>query len=181
MGWNIAIGVIVLLGVGGIIVSRSGSSGASAPAVGDHWHARLEVFDCQSGGFLGFVPEFHNRADNDSVQAGIHSHADGFIHIHPFTSDEAGDNATIGKYLDFGGFDLDENGWSLWEGGPRQNGDQCGDGQPGEVRWTVDGEEQSGNPADYHPEDGEVIVLAFVPAGQEIPAAPANESAPTDL
>jgi hypothetical protein len=169
--WNVGIGVIVLLGVGGIVVSRSSSSGGDTPAVGDHIHAQLDVFDCRTGGFLAPAPEFEARADDPSIRAGIHTHGDGFIHIHPFASDEAGGNATVGTYLEFAGFDMSDDSWELWEGDPAQNGDACPDGRPGEVRWAVDGEEQDGDPSDFKPDDGDQIVVAFIPAGDDIPAA----------
>jgi hypothetical protein len=169
--WNVAIGVIVLLGVGGIVVSRSSSSnGGGSPALGDHIHAQLDVFDCESGGFLSPAPEFEARADDPNIRAGIHTHGDGFMHIHPFASDETGGNATVGTFLDFAGFDISDDSWELWEGDPVQNGDACADGQPGVVRWAVNGEEQNGDPGDYKPDDGDAIVIAFLPEGQDIPA-----------
>ncbi|MGH9031750.1 MAG: hypothetical protein ACRDY4_08805 [Acidimicrobiia bacterium] len=167
--WNVAIGVIVLLGIGGIVVSRASSNGASgSPAIGDHWHAQLDVFDCRAGGFLSPVPEF--EATPEGTRTGLHTHGDGFMHIHPFTSADAGDNATVGTFLDnAGGFDASDGSWELWEGGTVENGDACGDGQPGVVRWSVNGEEQDGDPGDYKPDDGDRIVLAFIPEGQEVP------------
>jgi hypothetical protein len=169
MWWNVAIGVIVLLGIGGIVVSRTGSSGSASPAIGDHIHAQLDVFDCRTGGFLGPAPEFEARADG-GTQAGIHTHGDGFIHIHPFSSDETGDNATVGTFLEFAGFDMSDDSWELWQGDPAQNGDACADGRPGEVRWAVNGEEQDGDPSDFKPDDGDQVVVAFVAEGDDIPA-----------
>jgi hypothetical protein len=168
--WNVAIGVIVLLGVGGIVVSRSGgSSGGGSPAIGDHWHAQLDVFDCRAGGFLSPTPEF--EVTPDGTNTGLHTHGDGFMHIHPFTSADAGDNATVGNFLDNAGrFDVSDDSWELWEGDAIENGDACGDGQPGVVRWAVNGQEQDGDPGDYKPDDSDRIVIAFLPEGQDIPA-----------
>jgi hypothetical protein len=172
LAWNVAIGVIVILGIGGIVVSRSSSSAGGAPELGDHWHARLAVNIC--GQFIGDAPEF--EADPEGNRVGIHTHGDGFMHIHPFTSGETGDNATVGFFLSHDGvngpFDISEDSFELWEGGPKENGDPCPDGRPGEVRWAVNGEEQDGNPGDYKPEDGDVVVIAFLPAGDEIPPPP---------
>jgi hypothetical protein len=51
------------------------------------------------------------------------------------------------------------------------------------VRWSVNGRERKGDPSDYRPEDGDVIVFAFLPAGDEIPAPPeaaqANDAVPS--
>jgi hypothetical protein len=174
LGWNIAIGVLVILGIAGIAVSRGGSSSA-APKVGDHWHARLAVNIC--GQFISNAPTF--ELDPDGNKLGLHTHGDGFMHIHPFTSEVAGDNATIGKFLESDGengpFDISEDSFELWEGGPKENGDACTDGRPGQVRWAVNGEEKDGNPGDYKPKDGDSIVIAFLPEGDEIPPPPGAE------
>jgi hypothetical protein len=34
----------------------------------------------------------------------------------------------------------------------------------------VDGEEQDGDPGDYKPDDGDKVVIAFLPEGQDVPA-----------
>ena len=167
--WNVAIGVIVILGVGGIVLSRTSSGGnGGSPAIGDHIHAQLDVFDCETGGFLSPTPEF--EVTTDGTRTGLHTHGDGFIHIHPFTSADAGDNATVGTFLSNAGFDISDDSWELWQGDARQNGDVCGDGQPGVVRWAVNGEEQDGDPGDYKPDDNDRVVVAFIPEGQDIPA-----------
>jgi hypothetical protein len=165
--WNAAIGVIVIAGIGLIFLSRSGGSGDEAPALGDHWHAQLSVFVC--GEAQAPAPEFETSVDGNRV--GVHTHGDGFMHIHPFNSGETGDKATVGRFLDYQGYEIDEDSFDLWFGAQR-DGDACPDGQPGVLRWAVDGEEQDGNPSDYKPEDGDKIVVSFAPEGQEIPAAP---------
>ena len=52
------------------------------------------------------VPSFENQAGTDK-RAGLHSHGDGLMHIHPFTEDEAGDAATVGRFFDYGGWQVD--------------------------------------------------------------------------
>lgn len=161
MLWNVAIGVIVVAGIAAIVVSRSGSGGATAPEIGAHWHAQLSVYVCGV-----------EQPPAPDTPGGVHSHAaDPFIHIHPNSSAEAGDRATVERFIEAGNWELDEDSFELWFGAQR-NGDPCPDGQPGTVRWALNGEEQSGNLADYKPDDGDEIVLAFLPEGQEIPAAP---------
>jgi hypothetical protein len=160
LAWNVAIVAIVVLGVGGIVLSRL-DLGNAAPEVGDHWHASLDVNVCNT--WLGVTPEFENDINNPNIRAGLHSHGDGLIHIHPFGSGEAGDNATIDKFLEYQDFDLSEDSLALWEGDPKQNGDVCDDGQPGTLRWYVNSEEKHGDPGDYRPEDGDRIVISFNP------------------
>ncbi len=77
----------------------------------DHWHVALGVNVC--GQWLANPPEFETRSVRGNVRAGIHSHGDGLIHLHPFSSDEAGERATLRTFLEFGGW-IDGDGLSLW-------------------------------------------------------------------
>ena len=40
------------------------------------------------------------------------------------------------------------------------------------MTWYVDGEQQTGNPADYHQKNGETIAVYFLPKGAEKPFPP---------
>ncbi|HEX6310950.1 MAG TPA: hypothetical protein VF152_04940 [Acidimicrobiia bacterium] len=172
--WNLAIAVIVIAGVGLIVLSRTGGSSDTAPKVGDHWHAQFDAFVC--GESQPVAAEFETSTDGSRV--GVHTHGDGFMHIHPFTSGESGDDATVGRFLDYQGFEIGEDSFDLWFGS-QSNGDPCPDGQAGVVRWSVNGEEQDGNLSDYKPQDGDKIVVAFQPEGQEMPA-PADRTQTQD-
>jgi hypothetical protein len=141
------------------------------PKVGDHWHAALGIDIC--GAIAENAPAFENQSGTET-RAGLHSHGDGLVHIHPFTEDEAGDEATLGRFFDYGGWQVAEDHLALWSGLAVRNGDPCPDGRPGTVRWMVNSEEQSGNPADYHPEDQDKITIAFLPEGDPIPDPPAE-------
>ncbi len=57
---------------------------------GDHWHAAYGIDIC--GKPQAPIPTFESPI-------GIHTHGDGVIHIHPFTLEGAGENATIGNFL----------------------------------------------------------------------------------
>jgi hypothetical protein len=180
--------VIVAAGIMLIAVSRGDEASAEArPRANlDHWHAALAVNVC--GEELPPAPEFE-VVDGSQVQAGIHSHGDGLIHIHPYSSAEAGDNATVGKFFDFGGWNVSETGLSVWDGVDVDNGDPCEElgGEPGMVRWSLNGVEQTGNVADHKPEcddpcvpeSYERILIAFLPEGEELPAPP-EPSQPVD-
>jgi hypothetical protein len=170
LAWNVAIGVIVVLGVGGVILSRAGGADPPRPNK-DHWHASLDVNRC--GEWLGPAPSFEQDAENPNITAGLHSHADGLIHIHPHASNEAGNNATLGRFVDYGGWDLSEDSFQLWEGEPAEDGQTCTAGEGGaeqraELRWFVNGDEKDGNPADYQPQDGDKIVLSFNAEGTKL-------------
>jgi hypothetical protein len=143
------------------------------PKVGDHIHAALGISVC---GFPAEnAPEFEFKAgegEGENAKAGLHSHGDGLLHIHPFTEDEAGENATVGLFMEYAGFDVGDDHLTLWDDLNVSNGDPCPDGRPGNVRWSVNGEEQDGNPADYKPDDQDVIEIAFLPDGDAIPQPP---------
>jgi hypothetical protein len=120
------------------------------------------------------APEFETRADSAEIRVGIHSHGDGLVHIHPFNSSESGGQATLGRFLDYGGWSASSDSLSLWEGTggqaiEEQNGEECtladGARQKGTLTWYVNGKKQSGNPSDYQPKDQDKIVLVFGPAG----------------
>jgi hypothetical protein len=177
MGWYVLSGVVIVAGVIAIIASRSGPA---APVVNeDHWHAAFGVNVC--GEWLPDAPAFETAFDNPNQRAGIHSHANGLIHIHPFVSDEAGDNATVGKFLDYQGWTADEDSFDLWDNEDHKTGDSCGE-QEGTVRWELNGEPRDDNISDYQPEDGDVIALVLLPEDQEIgePPAVANLQSPEE-
>ena len=75
-------------------------------SVGEHWHASLRIYICGKR-----VTNFPN------VEGEIHSHGDGFMHIHPSTPQFSGTNASLGNFLR-----LYETGlaWSLERRASRQ-------------------------------------------------------------
>jgi hypothetical protein len=163
--------VIIVIVLAGAYQLYDSLTKGSDPKVGEHWHAALGIDIC--GVFAENAPTFENQAGTET-RAGLHSHGDGLIHIHPFTEDEAGDNATVGRFFEYGGFEVDEEHLKLWDGLDVTNGATCPDGRAAKVRWAVNGEEQSGNPSDFHPEDQDVITIAFLPDGDAIPEPPAE-------
>lgn len=194
-GWNIGIAAIVVAGLAALIVTvaanrqeasarpRAGNPNTGAP--GDHWHASLDVNIC--GTWAPPAPAFESEAGNPNVRVGIHSHADGLIHIHPFNSSEAGTNATVGRFLDYGGWKADAGSLSLWPDAKGKdikdkNGDTCtlpdGSKKAGLVRWFVNGKEHTGSVSDYPPKDQDKIVVTFDPKGTKLSdlGAPPNQA-----
>jgi hypothetical protein len=181
-GWNMGIAILAVVGIALLVWTVAGrrDSAEAAPRAGnpttgeagDHWHASLDVNVC--GQWVTPAPEFETRADSAEIRVGIHSHGDGLVHIHPFNSSESGGQATLGRFLDYGGWSASSDSLSLWEGTggqaiEEQNGDECtladGARQKGTLTWYVNGKKQSGNPSDYQPKDQDKIVLVFGPAG----------------
>lgn len=208
--FTVTVTVVVLVGVIGValaagLFSRGDSASADAPSPptadnpsGDHWHAALGVNVC--GEWLPNPAEFETAAGNAGVRTGIHTHGDGFIHIHPFYGSEGGDNAVFGKFLDYGGWSASEDSFDVWQGPSAEpdkttwsNGDRCpdadgnpGKGEPGRVVFEVDCKTVKGDPSDHKLRDQEVVALGFLPKGEAMGAppnaasAPDNDGAPTE-
>ena len=187
----VAIAVIAVVGVVGVVLARSGGqASAGAPTTSDHWHAAFGVNLC--GEWLGNPATFATPDGNPGVAAGIHTHGDGFIHIHPHSSAETGSNATLGKFMSYGGWSVSENSISVWTGPGAEpskttwkNGDRCpneagepGKGKPGQVVFEVNCKTVDGNPADHKLADQEVVAIGFLPEGEEMGAPPNAASAP---
>jgi hypothetical protein len=163
------IGIVVLLGAGLVAYAaneRKGDDSSIRPIVNeDHWHAAFGVYIC--GEFQPAVPEFESPI-------GIHTHSDGVIHVHPFSSGGAGENATLGAFLEGAGIELDNESITIDGETWTEGDDQC-DGEDAEIvvaQWK-NVQSNDGEPAlirrDFNDirfrEDGEGYTIAFVPEG----------------
>jgi hypothetical protein len=186
MGWTVATVVVVIVGVVGIVLARGGSESGASPAIGDHWHAYLGVNVC--GTWLPAAPSFESPL-------GIHSHGDGLMHIHPYSSAATGKNATVGRFLEDNegaGWELDSTSMKLWDGAEYQNGYTCPsgefEGQKANLVWATgkygepwSGTPRTGNPADFNPKNADIVAIAFLPKGQKVPEPPDAESALSNI
>jgi len=198
--WYGIIAIVVIAGVMLIVVTNLTAKPSVGPYVANqanqtdphnrdsHWHAALGMYDCDKWLGDGSGDGVWNwpaqtpqgspaRAGNTNVYAGMHSHDDGIIHMEPATSEEAGRHATVGKYFDFGGWDLSSSGFNFL-GTKVQNGDKFGN-TPGSLQWAVakfNGDTtkpqkftvQKGNPADFKLHNDDVVIIAFLPEGKSI-------------
>jgi hypothetical protein len=202
-GWNMGIALIAVVGIALLVWTVAGrreeanaaprAANQSTGEAGDHWHASLDVNVC--GVWEPPAPAFETKHDNSQIKVGLHSHADGLIHIHPFNSSESGSNATVGRFLDYGGWSASSDSIDLWAGSDGQkvtekNGSECtmpdGTKGKGTLTWYVNGKKHSGNVSDYQPKDGDKIVLVFAPAGTTLDAlgTPPNQASlpqPSDV
>ena len=160
---------------------------------GDHWHTCLGVNVC--GEWLDPTPQFEKPCDNPNqvANAGIHSHGDGLIHTHPFAVVGGGqqrDRRQVLQLRRLGPLRPTRSTSAVrtpphaqWQGpasDPKKttwsNGDTCPfgqyKGQKVELTWAVDGKQQTGNPADYHQQNGETLAIYFLPKGAEMPFPP---------
>ena len=161
------IGGIMLVGIALVAFAANDrkSEDDVPPALGDHWHAAIGIDIC--GEFQANTPEFES-------DLGIHTHGDGVIHIHPFSANGAGENATLGAYLEAAGIELTDTSLTIgdetWEEGDQKCGDE--DAELVVAQWK-DVESTDEAPAlirrDFDDirfsDDGEGYTIAFVPEG----------------
>ncbi len=179
---------VVLLGgatVGVLASQRVSTANIEPRALLDHWHDAFSVYSCNT-----FLPPNASPDHGD----GIHGHGDGLIHIHPTNSNASGPKATLGEYLETVGASLTD---ARYEPGPGEGGlilDEaagCG-GKPATLKlavWPFDDLDSTPRIietglADYlFEQDGEVLTLALVPAGAEVPQNPnsGNVAEPGDV
>lgn len=171
-----AIAAIVVLGVlmVGFSVREHRADANTVPPLagedglpGDHWHASYGFYVC--GEWMPSLPEWHDTA-------GVHSHGDGVVHIHPFGEAGAGRNATMGTFLkDAPDVSLSDDKLELGDESWETGKDEC-DGEKGELviaRWkdvqTTDAEPglvyENFDDIRFR-EDGEGYTIAFVPEGE---------------
>lgn len=162
------IGLIVVAGVGLVAYAADDrkSQADIAPIVSeDHWHAAFAVDICG---------EPQPPVSGFESNVGIHTHSDGVIHIHPYSSGGAGENARLGVYLEGAGIELSDDtltiGDETWKEGEQKCGDE--DAELVVAQWK-NVQTDDGEPAlirrDFGDirfrEDGEGYTVAFVPEG----------------
>jgi len=170
-GFYALIAVLVVAGVGGIALARSGNSSTSneSPGLQDHWHTAYAVDICGT-----IEPNMAQPA----TLIGLHTHTDGLIHVEPYVTGSAldrGPNATLARFAEGEpGFKISSTEVQVPGGKLMKNGDQC-DGKPGVLtirQWpnaTADTHKDYTNPKDVKITDGGALTIAFLPAGTDIP------------
>lgn len=129
--------VVVLIVLAGSVLTffardfRRGERADAPVANRDHWHAAFALKVCGE-----VIP---NEPTPDNLD-GFHIHSDKLIHIHPYSSDVAGKNATFGVFARNAEITLGDGELTLPDGKTYKNGDMC----KGE-----DGKEQAGRLALY--------------------------------
>ncbi len=102
--------IVIVLGLALVVYSRQSRpsvDASGAPQQSDHWHHAYGFYLCDTWFKLEGDAE-QPGTDNYTQYArtGIHSHEDGLIHWHPFSSAAVGSNATLGVFLDTYDVDL---------------------------------------------------------------------------
>jgi hypothetical protein len=171
--------IVVVLGTAGVVFSReqrapdnSRPTASGAGRQGDHWHSAIGYYVCGT-----FLPDIVEAAD----PLGIHTHADGVVHTHPFTSRAAGKKAKLGVFFDTVGANVTATELKLPGQDTKKNGDEC-DGKAATVQvktWSsrdpgTEGIVYKGDPSDIRLTDSQLITVAFVPDGTDIPKPPSE-------
>jgi hypothetical protein len=174
LSFTIVVTAIVVLGVAGIALSRGGGGGGATddtpPTLDDHWHSAYAVNLCGT--------EQPNMPQPARL-LGLHTHADGLLHIEPLVTASAldrGDNATLARFVEGQpGMRLTSTEIQIPGGQLMKNGDLCDGKDPGKLtirQWeNAVGDEYKDytNPKDVKITDGGAITMAFVPEGRDIP------------
>jgi hypothetical protein len=173
LGFPAAIAAVLVIGLGLVVFAKIQQSGSDVPPqIGEeHWHSAIAVWTCDQ--FLA-TP----LSDTQGDALGIHTHDDGLIHIHPKSSNAAGENATLGVFTDEVGVEFGDDSFTLPDGTTYTTGDDC-QGEAGTVevlKWTnenLDGEPEviTTDFADIRfTGNGEAFTIAFVKPGQDLKA-----------
>lgn len=147
------------------------------PTVLDSWQNAYGVFDCTTE---SWTEPFTAR---DSAR-GIRSRSDGIIYIEPADESVAGDNATLGVFLDAVGANLTDDEFVLPDGSTlAEQGTFCrGEEAFLQVqRWDGSGDEPveiryDDLHATRFKADRQSFVIALAPAGATIPPPPSADN-----
>jgi len=150
----LVVAIVVILGVSLVVYSRQSrpSADASAPTVNDHWHHAYGFYLCDTWVKLEGALEEQTSSgftNTDFARTGIHSHDDGLMHWHPFTSAAVGTRATLGLFLQNYDVELTNDQLTFPESQypPLEAAGMLADENPGvfeegETKCTIDGVEE---------------------------------------
>jgi hypothetical protein len=147
------VALVVVLGTALVIYSRQSrpAADASAPTIDDHWHHTYGFLICDTWVQLegdGEAQDANGRPTNvEYARTGIHSHEDGLIHWHPFSSASVGRRAQLGVFLDVYGVELSNDVLEFPEDQRAQlpaEFQEDGRFESGETECTIDGETETG-------------------------------------
>jgi hypothetical protein len=106
----VVVTIVIVLGLSLVFYARQSRPSVDAsgsPQQSDHWHHAYGFYLCDT--WFRLEGDAEQQGTDDFIQyqrTGIHSHDDGLIHWHPFSSASVGSNATLGVFLDTYGVEL---------------------------------------------------------------------------
>jgi plastocyanin len=143
--------IVVVFAILGALFIVRGATGA--PRIAEHhWHAPYSIFICGQ-----------RQPNMPTWPGGVHTHADGVIHIHPQQPQEEGAGARLGKFFEYGGGRLTQTEMRI--PGRREvykNGDTCPDGSEAVLQVFVNSVKLD-DWSRYIPQDGDTVRIIFGP------------------
>jgi hypothetical protein len=182
--------IILVVGLGTIVYARQSQPEAEEPTADDHWHHAYGFSLCDRTDFfqLGGAKEETDAngqlISSAFLRTGVHSHDDGVIHWHPYTSAAVGDRARLGVFLDVYDVELTDDTlrFPAEQGGQEfVEGETTCNGQPGELKVVAwDNFRDTGAGTTYVSnfddirldKDGMVVSIAFQPPDTVIAMPP---------
>lgn len=181
---------VLVIGLGTIVYARQTQPETSPPTTNDHWHAAYGFSFCDQPEFTQLVGAKEETDANGNListaflRTGVHSHEDGVIHWHPYTSAAVGNRARLGVFFDVYDIEVTDEAirFPAEQGGQEYvEGETTCDGQPGEIRvvvWDNFGDAGAGttyvsNFDDIRIDrDGMVFSIAFQPKDADVSKPP---------
>lgn len=193
---------VSIVGLALIVYSRASIPDRNvAPTIEDHWHASYGFYACDQ-----WLPDLQgNKEEVDSTGAlvndefrrtGIHSHDDGVMHWHPYTSAATGRNAKLGVFLDVYGIKLsdskmtfpEDQGGAVYEEGVTKCKDADGKEVDGQI--AVYAFEAYNTPDEFSTyitnfgdirlkQDSMAFAIVFAPVGERPGLPPSAKDLPT--
>jgi hypothetical protein len=184
INWYASLIVIVIVGLLLVGFSRyqrthPNTSSAGAPTTSDTWHVALGIDICGT-----MQP---NLPADPSTTSGFTTDGTGVITVAPKNNSESGGNAVLGKFVsEYKGLVLSSTTLQYPGKSLLSNGDRCATGTPQAGQqgfisvktWpnfaSKAGTEVSGNPDQVMFANAQMITIAFVSAGANVPKPPAS-------
>ncbi|MBV1893225.1 MAG: hypothetical protein KUG57_04200 [Ilumatobacteraceae bacterium] len=195
------VAIVIVLGLALVFYARESrpAADASAPQLEDHWHHAYGFYLCDTWFQLQGNAEERDSSgftNKEFERTGVHSHEDGLIHWHAYSTAAVGRRAILGVFLDVYGVDLTNNKLVFPSEQraflPYEN--ETGVFEGGETTCVIDGKEEKGEIkvvvwenytdtdsgttyiADYNnirlDSDAKVVAIAFVPDDTDVSMPP---------
>jgi hypothetical protein len=183
VNWYLALVLIVIVGLGSVIYSRyeyrkaSPAASTVEPVIGTTWFSALGMDICGSQATL--LP-----TNTNASKVGLTTSGNGVIVIDPKTSGEAGNNATLGKFVsEYPGMALNATSFTYPGQQAVTTGQKCTKGTPDagktatlQVEYWTNFETKTGtavaDPTALKLGNNSLVTIAFLPQGKKIPKPP---------
>jgi hypothetical protein len=162
--------------------------------VNSHWHMAYAIWDCTQDKGKEWLPPINGEQDPDP--RGIHAHADGLIHIHPFTTSASGKKALMSEFFKATGLNVTNTEIKIPAKEASQDGlvpaakartlktnTKCKDGKNGVIRVVRLNDQADTTPGAVgeRPKDirlklNETVIFALAPADAKIPVPAATKA-----